>query len=378
VKTVRIGFDASVASGQPGGTGTYAVQLMNALIPMRPDWTFFLYFRRPDPGNPLMSGPIASNVHRIVVPGFTNSWRIQAMLPRQLARDRIDLYHSPGYFLPLRWGGRKVLTIHDLNMYAQARNWMRPQKFLAWLDLALETPLSARSANRIIAVSSATAMALRRILRVPSRAIRVIHDGFFDEPASPSEMDAAARLAGGRPYILFVGILSPQKNLVGLIRAFNASNLAASGVELVLAGADHEGYARHLRAVADRTPAGEHVRLVGYVPRPTLRGLYAGALCLVQPSHGEGFGLPMVEAMAAGTPVLAANRQALPEVLGGGGALFEPAKLGELSALLARVAQDSALRATLAARARTRRRDFSWVKTAQATAEVYEEVLRGS
>src|SRR5256885_169683 len=228
---MRIGFDASVASGQPGGTGTYAAQLLNALICQRPDWSFVLYFRRADQPNPLLTLPEgATNVERITVPGSPNSWRVQVALPRRLRQDRIDVYHSPGPFLPVRWHGPKVVTIHDLNIYLNVRNWLRPKTFLAWADLALQTPFSAWVARRVI-------------------------------------MDSL-------------------------------------------------------------------LKLPGYVPRSTLRGLYAGALCLVLPSHGEGFGLPVVEAMALGAPILAANRQAIPEVVGEGGLLFDPTDSAELSTLL--------------------------------------------
>jgi glycosyltransferase involved in cell wall biosynthesis len=375
---MRVGFDASVASGQPGGTGTYATQLLKALVPLHPEWTYYLYFRNLADANPLLTTPAGDNVVRVPVPGRLNVARMQLSMPGQLVRDRIDLYHSPGYFLPLRWPGPKIVTIHDLNVYLQLRSWLRRGKLTSWADLSVQTPLSAGVARRIIVDSTSAKQDVMRLLRVRADRVRVIPlapDPYFDEAAAADDLAAAQQITGGRPFILFVGILSPQKNLEGLVRAFATSGIWRSGVELVMAGADHEGYARELRAAALRENVAGAVRLPGYVPRSTLRGLYASTTCLVLPSHGEGFGLPMVEAMACGSPILAANRQALPEVLDGGGQLFDPAKLDDLSALLRRVSEDAAFQSELRQRAKTRRQDFSWEKTAQATAEVYAEVM---
>jgi len=378
---MRIGFDASVASGQPGGTGTYAVQLLNALISQRPDWTFFLYFRRADQPNPLLTMPSGnSNVHRVTVPGSPNTWRVQVALPRRLRQDRIDVYHSPGPFLPLRWRGPKVVTIHDLNIYLNVRNWLRPKTLLAWADLALETPFSARAARRVITASDAARADLQRLLRVPRDAIRVIPDApdpFFDGAPSPEELSAVQGITSDKPFVLFVGVLSPQKNLRRLLLAFAKSSLPAEGINLVLAGRDESDYGAVLRGLARRLNIDSLLKLPGYVPRSTLRGLYAGALCLVLPSHGEGFGLPVVEAMALGAPILAANRQAIPEVVGAGGLLFDPTDSAELATLLNRVWLDAPLRRDLSERARLRRKDFSWEKTAALTADVYLEAARG-
>ena len=376
---MRIGFDASVADGQPGGTGTYAVQLLNALVPLRPQWTFVLYFRQMRDSNPLLTAPLGENIVRVRVPGRTNLSRMQVAMPGQLIHDQIDVYHSPGYFLPLRWRGPKIVTIHDLNIYVQARNWLRMGKLRSWLDLSLQTPLSARVARRVIVDSASAQRDVIRLLRVAARRVRVIPlapDTYFDEAPSEREKGTASAITLGRPFILFVGVLSPQKNLEGLVRAFAASSVWRDGVNLVIAGADHEGYGRQLRAVARRERVETSVQFPGYVSRATLRGLYAAAMCLVLPSHGEGFGLPMVEAMACGAPILAADRQALPEVLDGGGQLFDPSDMDDLSRLLRRVSDDGAFRADLQERARARRRDFSWNATARETADVYEEVVR--
>jgi glycosyltransferase involved in cell wall biosynthesis len=322
---------------------------------------------------------LAANVHsRVVGNGRPNVWRVQVELPRHLRRDLIDVYHSFGYFLPIRWTGPKVVTVHDLNIYLTWRNWIRPKSVLSWMDIALQTPLAARAADRIITDSQFSKDSICRILRVaPDKvaAIPLAPDAFFDQPPAPSEIEEARALTAGAPFVLHVGVLSPQKNLATLIKAFAASDLAREGARLVLAGPDR-GHGPALRATAASSGVAGQVQLPGFVSRPLLRALYHEALVVVMPSHGEGFGLPLVEAMASGAPILAANRQSLPEVVGDAGCLFEPEDVAALAGLLTRIRSDSTFRAELIRRGRARRQRFSWRSAAEATAAIYEEVSK--
>jgi len=213
-------------------------------------------------------------------------------------------------------------------------------------------------------------LAKDRVVVIPLAA-----DPYFDGTPSKPETDALSQLTSGNPFVLFVGILSPQKNLLTLMRAYAGSNLPASRVRLVLAGSDREDYAATLREAAESLGIESLVDMPGFVPRPMLRALYRGALCVVLPSYGEGFGLPLVEGMASATPILAADRQAIPEVLGDSGVLFDPDDTETLAALLSRLGGDQAFRDDLVQRSAGGRARFSWKKTAEATAAIYEEVL---
>ena len=175
--------------------------------------------------------------------------------------------------------------------------------------------------------------------------------------------------------MLFVGILSPQKNLGLLVRAFARSGLGKDGVSVVLAGSDREGEGAALTRLAASLGIAESLNVTGYVSKAQLRALYHRADAVVLPSHGEGFGLPLVEAMAGGAPVLAARAQSLPEVVGEGGELFPPDDVEALASLLRRVHDDARFRADLVRRGRMRRSDFSWKPAAKATAAVYEEAV---
>ena len=361
-----------------GGTRVYALQLLNELIALRADWTFFLYLRAESDMKELGQLAQAENVRARVVSGRPNAWRVQMVLPSHLERDRVDVFHSLGFFAPIRWRGIKVITVHDLNFMVTSRNWLRGPTLLRWLDLRLQAVASIRGADTVITDSHSSQEQITRLLRIPRDRVQVIllaADPFFAEAPTQDELAAARTLAAGHPFVLFVGILSPQKNLLTLVDAYARSRLPAAGVQLVLAGSDQERYATTIRDAAQAASVAGSVRLPGFVSRPMLRALYRSALCVVLPSHGEGFGLPLVEGMACGTPILAANRQAIPEVLGESGILFEPDDPAGIASLLDRVVDDTSFRESLARRSADGRKRFSWRRTAEETAAVYETAV---
>jgi glycosyltransferase involved in cell wall biosynthesis len=375
---LTVGVDASVVASSSGGTRTYALLLLEHLVQIRPAWSFVLYLRHSGEGSSLGDLARATNAHTSVVGGSPNVWRIQAALPRHLDRDGVDVYHSLGFFLPLRWRGPKLVTVHDLNVYAHARRWMRGPTILRWMDLAIETSFSIHVADRVITDSESSREQIRKYMHVGPEKVRVIplaaDPFFFAEPSMP-ELDQVKKLTGGHQFVLFVGILSPMKNLITLLRAYASSRLPAMDVRLLLAGSDREAYTATLREQARSLGIDGLVDMPGFVEPQVLRALYHSALGLVLPSHGEGFGLPLVEAMAAGSPILAANRQSIPEVLGDAGRLFEPDDVAGLATLLTRLGEDGAFREELARNALAGRDRFSWSATAEATAAVYEEVV---
>ncbi len=373
---MRLAFDAAPITHGAGGTRTYAVHLLAELARLRPDWEFHLYLRAGSRSGleDLLRFP---NICTRSGGAGLSPWRIHVELSRRLRQDQPDLFHSLGYFLPIAWRGRKVVTIHDLNVYKHARNWMRWPTVVDWAELATTIPLAVRAADHVITDSKASKTQIQSLFRLPDARLSVIHlaaDDYFYEPATEAELADVLRMTGGRSYVLFAGVISPQKDLELLLRAFAQSGVDQTGCLLLLAGSDTSGYATHLRRRARQLGVDASLVMPGYVSRSTLRALYQAAECLVMPSHAEGFGLPAVEAMAGTTPVVAVRRSALPEVVGTGGLLFEPDRVGDLAGHIRTLVTDPVAQREARAYSRHRRDQFSWTRTAEMTIRVYEAV----
>jgi glycosyltransferase involved in cell wall biosynthesis len=329
-------------SAQLRGWGRYAAELVRALL-AEPDLGFDL---APVLGRP--RGP------EIVFE--------QLLLPRNLRRRRAALVHVPNCFLPLRRPCPGVVTIHDLAFEA----W--PQDFAPATRIKYRaiTPRAARSAERVICPSAFTAGDLSRRYGIDPAKLRVIPEA----PALALNGAAAAGRAQD-PYIVAVGDLRPKKNLTALVKAYAAiRRRRAIPHRLVLAGID-AGEGPRLRALG----AGEPVQLTGYVDDARLDALLRGAELLVHPSLYEGFGLVVLEAMARGTPVLAARATALPDTGGEAAAYFDPAVPADLERQLEQLLDDPGRRRGLGHAGRAHAAQFSWAATARATAAVYRELL---
>jgi glycosyltransferase involved in cell wall biosynthesis len=283
----------------------------------------------------------------------------QVGLPVLLRRRRAALIHTPNCFLPLVRPCPGVVTIHDLAF----ERW--PADFGARTGAKYRwfTRRAARSAQRVVCPSAFTADDVCASYGVDRSKVRVIPE-------------AAALPVGDRepppgPYLLAVGDLRKKKNLAALVQAFAALH-GEAGIphRLVLAGVD-SGEGPSLRALAGAAP----LELTGYLDDAVLDALIRGAELLVHPSLYEGFGLVVLEAMARGTPVLAARATALPETGGDAAEYFDPTELDDLHRVLGELLADASKRDQLSRRGRARAADFSWQRTAATTAAVYRELV---
>ena len=289
-------------------------------------------------------------------------WWEQVTLPRALRRRGADLVHVPNCFLPLRRPCPGVVSVLDLAFEAHPEDFAPRTR---WKYRTI-TPRAVRSAERVIAISAFTRDDVVARYGIHEQKVRVIPlapalpEGVKSSFATPEAGVAKKDLT---PYLLAVGDLRAKKNLRRLVRAF--ASLRADGLEhrLLLAGADAgEGAALH----------GDGVELLGYVDDARLDALLRGAAALVHPSLYEGFGLVVLEAMARGTPVVAADATALPETAGGAAALCDPLDPDDIARAIRAVLDDPE---RYAERGRARAAAFSWERTAAATRAVYEELL---
>jgi len=296
----------------------------------------------------------------------------QFIQPLVLLKEGIDLLHCMAFVAPLLVPCPFVVTVYDLSFL------LFPQSFetLKRIYLSLFTRLSVRRAARVIAISHSTARDVQRLLGVPEAKVEVVYCG-RDESTRPlpSEEVAEFRHRKGLPsrFILFLGTLEPRKNLVHLVEAF--SRLRSHDVKLVIAGGKGWGY-RELFARIERLGLEDRVLLPGFVPAEEKVYWYNAAELFVYPSLYEGFGLPPLEAMACGTPVIASRAASLPEVVGEGGLLVDPYDVNALAEAMEALLVDRALRSALMEKGLRRSERFSWDRAARETASLYRRALR--
>lgn len=300
----------------------------------------------------------------------TNAGWMLVGLPRAASRARLDLIHAPSYTAPLRAPVPVVLTIHDVS-YERHPEWYPYRR--DWLRRAFYRR-SARAAARILTDSEFSAGEIVAAYRISRAQIAVaplgVEGAFHPADASRPE-DLPVEVA--MPYLLHVGDLHERRNLGVVIDALFAARRhfgAAPAMSLVLAGVDR-GVADALCAMAaERGDAGAVVRL-GRVDEAMLRVLYHCATALVYPSRYEGFGLPLVEAMASGTPVIASAAASVPEVVGDAGALLDPDDVDGWTSAIVRVANNEHERARMKAAGLARAATFTWHRTARITIDTY-------
>ena len=298
-------------------------------------------------------------------------------LPRTAARARVDLIHAPAYTAPFWAGVPVVLTIHDVSYevhpewYPYRRDRMRRYFYRR----------SATAAARVLTVSAFSASEIASAYGVPRSRIAVtplgVHATFgAGDPNLPLDLPAGVTV----PFLLHVGDLHERRNLPMLVEALIAARRhfgSTAALSLVLAGVDR-GVSEGLGAMAADAGIPNAVVALGPVSEDRIRALYRGAAALVYPSLYEGFGLPLIEAMASGTPVLASHEASIPEVIGGAGLMLDPHDAAAWRDAIIRVVNDESLRNDLRVRGLARAATYTWQRTARLTLDVYREAARAA
>jgi glycosyltransferase involved in cell wall biosynthesis len=368
LSTSVIALDARLV-GYAAGIARYVALLGESLAALDgPERVMVLRGRR---GRSVGFGGLPSR--RALTPPHHRLERLTLPLELMARQPWPDLLHSPDHVAPA-WGPwKRVVTLHDLAflLYPETHTLASRAYYAA-------TGESVRHAERVIAVSQRTASDAVRLLGVDPARMRVVHEaaapGFSPRP--PESLPPLAQRLGidlDRPYVLFVGTIEPRKNLAFLLEAF-ALLRQSLDVQLVLAGPrgwlDEPIFAAHARS-----GVGDAARFVGSLGEDDLAVLYSHAAVFALPSLYEGFGLPLLEAMACGTPVVSSNAGPLPEVAGDAAILVAPDDLRGWADSLREVITVPRLADALRARGFARAAEFSWQRTALATREVYREAL---
>jgi glycosyltransferase involved in cell wall biosynthesis len=370
---MRVAIDLFIADKEPGGM-LYATQaLISGLAQIDRTNEYIIITARPEAHQALAA---TANIH--IHPVRVRSWRgmliqHQLLLPDVLRRLRPDVLHVPAFAAPIGWNGPLVLTVHDL-AFLKVRHQSSAYGRLYWQYLLRE---STRRAQRIIAISEQTRHELTSFWSIPSERIRVIHNALRPSlqhvPVSSEQIQMMQQRYGG-DYLLHVGRIVPRKNVELLIQAFDLLAPRFPGLHLVLTGGAGYGSEPVLHQIAASLYR-ERIHLAGWVTDEQLALLYAGARALVFPSRHEGFGLPIVEAMAYGTPVVASPEAASREVAGEAVVRADCSSAPPLAQAIAAVLTDEALRARLIQQGRAQAQMFTSEACAAATLRVYQEAL---
>jgi len=360
-----IGVDArSLLQKEVRGEGKTLLRLYQELARLRPDWRVRLYGEAPPRSQPL-AGAFA--VRTWEIPGHRwNTWE-RVALPLMAARDRVDLLHCSSSTAPPFVGRPFVVTVHDIIplLFDDGQSVAHSRRFERSLRSAL------RRADAVIAASASTRRDLVGYFGIGPERIEVIHWG-AETVAAPSKRGAPE--SDGLLVLAFGGD-APRKNTSGLLAAFAIACKQAPAARLMMVGLSRAVKRAEFEALASRLGIADRVSFGGFVNDADLDRLYQRASVLFYPSLYEGFGMPILEAMSHGLPVVASNVTSIPEVVGEAGVLVDPRDEQGMGEALGRVLADPALRASLRARGLDRAGSLSWEKCARKTAEVFERVL---
>jgi glycosyltransferase involved in cell wall biosynthesis len=363
--------------GETGGMEVAARELIPALLAEAPTGMRFTAFINREAAA-AGEGPWGELLPAVTVPVNARNrvqWVLgeQVLLPRLSARAGVDLLHSLASTAPV-WGRfRRVVTVHDL-IYARF-----PEAHAGIRDRGMKVlvPGATRRSDRVIADSQSTREDLMGLLGVPSERIDVVPLGLGtvqrDVPLPESDVRARFGL-GERPVVLSLSAKRPHKNLLALIGAL--ARLPSEGRPVLVLPGYPTAHEAELRARVSELDLAADVRFPAWVSAGELEGLWAIAEAFVFPSLYEGFGLPVLEAMARGVPVACSNASSLPEVADDAALLFDPREESAIASALQRLLDDPALAKSLRARGLARAREFSWERTARLTLDSYARVLR--
>lgn len=437
---MRIGIDCRTilnpGFGEGAGIGHYTYYLVKNLLTIDKENTYVLFFDRllaseaavkvvnNRPNTEIKFFPFHQYRHYLP---FTYSHLLVAAF---FSRENLDLLHAPATVFPLTYSGRAIVTVHDLAIYKHPE-WF-PRRFLGghFFSTKILVPRCLKKAAKIIAVSENTKKDIQKLFKIPNKKITVVYEG-VEEREAPAVCglekiacwDEVRKKYGiEKKYIFFLGTLEPRKNVVGLVGAYcyllKKNPVLGLQYQLIIAGAKgwkYESifeaikecnstlrfgakYQQERRSGAERRSGfdtrgaeekegerrqgqerrkGEAVRYLGYVPHRDKIPLLTHASCFVFPSFYEGFGLPVLEAMHLGVPVITSKISSLPEVAGDAGILIDPNKTTAIAKALDEVLGNPILQEKLKTAGQQRAKEFTWMKTARGTLAVYQQALKG-
>ena len=355
----KIGIDIQTTLGQKTGFGFYVSNLVSELKKVDKNNKYSFFKPKVDID---FSAP-------------QRWWWDEVSLPRLAQESKVELLHQPAFSAPVRFNGKVVVTVHDVIavLFGADIPYYSRQYFARWM------PFSYRFADKIICVSEHTKKDLVRYLKIKEEKMVVIPEAAGNQFKQVKDKKAIAKVLDkyyiDSRYILHIGTLNPRKNLDFLIKVFDRVHKLMPDVKLVITGKKGWHY-ENLFELVRHLGLEKYVIFTGYIKDEEAPYLYNGASVYAFPSIYEGFGLPPLEAMSCGTPVVASDTSSIPEVVADAGILLNPNDKESWVKALVRFLRNEDERQRYSQKALNRAKEFSWKKTAQKTIEVYEEVLK--
>lgn len=381
---MRIGIDCRTIlnpeKGEGAGIGHYTYQLVRHLLKIDKKNDYFLFFDRTVQERRLAKFK-QENARIIFFPfiqytKFLPTGYSHFLVSAFLARQKLDVFHSPTLSLPQSYRAPSVVTAHDLTVYKFPDLYTDKQSSL----LKTIIPQAVRQAKKIIAVSQSTKKDLGEIFGVESERIKVIYHGlderFFRKSDPKVIKDIQKKFNISNDYLLFLGTLESRKNIIRIIEAYERLREKINySYQLVLAGAPGGNF-NEIKKRIDESKYREDILLPGYIEADDLDPLFEGAKIFVFPTLYEGFGLPIIEAMANGVPVVTSNISSLPEIAEGNAVLVDPFNVAEITQAIFDLLTKPDMSQEFSQHGKEKAKEFDWQKTAKETLTIYQEAIK--
>lgn len=369
----KIGIDARLWGVKHGGIGRYTEELVKNLQEIDKKNNYALFCRRQD----LDKIPVKENWKKVAADVRHYSLKEQTTLPGIFSREKLDLLHVPHFNAPIFYKGKLIVTIHDI-LWHQFRGpgvttLPAPLYLIKYLGYRIVTNSAIWRAVQVITPTKAVKNEIVNQFRIPEEKVTVTYEGAptrFNISIYESK-DILVKYKIQKPYLLYVGNLYPHKNVERLVQAIKQVRQRQS-IELVIV-CGRDVFWKKFTNFLEKEKAAEFVSLVGSVPDQELAALYKSAEAFVFPTLSEGFGLPGIEAMSFGTPVVCSGIAVLREVYGGAAVYFHPKDTHDIADKIIQILNDSKLRAELINKGKQQVKKYSWREMAKETLEIYEK-----
>ena len=369
---MKIGIDARMYSSSFTGIGRYTHELIKHLVRIDKDNTYVIFLNEKEFEHFSIE---AANITKVQVDAPHYSVKEQTVFLKEILKHKIDLMHFTHFNAPLLYNKPFVVTIHDLTpSFYKGKKRVNPLERMGY-NIVVKN--SIKKSKHIIAVSENTKKDIQKLFQIPAEKISVIYEAVGEEFKQVQDQESLKqtkqKYSLSRPFLLYTGVWRDHKNVTGLIKAFGELRKQDQDIDLVITGKE-DPYYPEVKELPKQLGVEKFVRLVGFVSEQELIDLYNLATLFVFPSLYEGFGLPVLESMACGTPVVASNVSSIPEVCGEACMLFNPEDTNDMANKIQQVLQDKELQEKMIEQGFTNLKKFSWGKMVQETLQVYQKI----